>query len=180
MNKAYIIFPLIALLIFGGFYVSFSKGYEAKVAEAKAKVEQAKKDKLAQQVKDRETALAAATKAAIDRKKEREERDRVEEAKKVARQEAEDRRMRAHDDLLKFRDQNTRLKKDLDEVKEVIGKVSEEKKRHADEEAFLKTYVKQAEANVKYYTDLLDKVTAAEKAAAEAAAAAAALAKQKG
>jgi hypothetical protein len=44
-----------------------------------------------------------------------------------------------------------------------------------DEQVFLRTYVKQAESNVKYYYDLLDKIAAAEKArAAEAAAAAAA------
>ena len=34
MNKVYIIIPLIALAIFGGFYVNFSKGYDAKVAAA--------------------------------------------------------------------------------------------------------------------------------------------------
>jgi hypothetical protein len=63
-------------------------------------------------------------------------------------------------------------------VKDATAKIAEEKKRHADEEAFLKNYVTQAEANVKYYYDLLDKVTAAEKAAADAAAAAAAAAKK--
>ena len=51
--------------------------------------------------------------------------------------------------------------------------MTEEKKRHIDEEAFLKTYVVQAEANVKYYYNLLDKIDVAEKARAEAAAAAA-------
>ena len=70
------------------------------------------------------------------------------------------------------------MKKDLSEVKEATAKIADEKKRHADEETFLKTYVKQAEANVKYYYDLLDKITAAEKAAADAAAAAAAAAKK--
>jgi hypothetical protein len=65
-------------------------------------------------------------------------------------------------------------------LKYVVGKISLLKNNPLDEETFLKTNVNQAEANVKYYTDLLDKVDAAEKAAAQAAAAAALAAKQKG
>jgi len=48
-----------------------------------------------------------------------------------------------------------------------------------DEEAFLRTYVQQAEANVKTYYDLLDKLAAVEKARAEAEAAAAKAAKSR-
>ena len=68
----------------------------------------------------------------------------------------------------------SRLKKDLADVKDATVKIAEEKKRYSDEGAFLRNYVKQADANVKYYYDLLDKITVAEKAAADAAAAAAA------
>ena len=78
-----------------------------------------------------------------------------------------------------MRSQVDRLKKDLDEVKVVVAKSTEDKKHLADEDAFLKNYVKQADANVKYYYDLLDKIDAAEKAKAAAEAAAAAAAKQK-
>ena len=70
------------------------------------------------------------------------------------------------------------LKKDLEDVKAATAKVTEDKKHFADEQAFLLTYVKQAEANTKYYYDLLEKIAAAEKAAADAAAAAAAAAKK--
>jgi len=178
MNKVYIIFPLIGLLIFGGFYMSFDKSYAAKQEAIKAKFEQDKKDKAKKQVTDRELAIKAAIEAQSVRKKEKEEKERADEAKKVARQDAEDRRQRAFDDRNKFRDQVSRLKKDLVEVKEATTKINDEKKRYADEQTFLKTYVTQAEANVKYYYGVLDKITAAEKAAAEAAAAAAAAAKK--
>jgi hypothetical protein len=174
MNKVYIIFPLIGLLIFGGFYISFDKSYAAKQVAIKEKVEEAKKAKARQQVIDREAAIKAAVESQALRKKEREEKERADEAKKVARQEAEDRRQRSFDDRNKFRDQVTRLKKELAEVKDTSAKIAEEKKRYADEEAFLKTYVRQADSNVKYYYALLDKINAAEKAAADAAAAAAA------
>ncbi len=178
MNKVYLIFPLIGTLIFGGFYINFDKSYEAKLAAIKAKAEDEKKDKLKQQVLDREKAIASAVEAQKINKVKREEKERADEAKKVARQDAEDRRVRAYDDRNKFRDQVARLKKELDEVKGSMTKIADEKKRHIEEEVFLKTYVKQAEANVKYYYDLLDKVTAAEKRAAEAAAAAAAATKK--
>ena len=178
MNKVYLIFPLIGILIFGGFYISFDKSYEAKLTAIKTKAEDAKKAKAKQQVADRETAIDAAVKAQAARKIEREEKERVEEAKKVARQDAEDKRLHAYEDRNKFHDQVGRLKKDLAEITEATAKIADEKKHHLDEDAFLKTYVKQAEANVKYYYALLEKIAAAEKAAEEARLAAAAAAKK--
>lgn len=178
MNKAYFIIPFIALGIFTGFYMNFAKGYEAKLAVQKARQEQVKKDKAKQEIANREAAIKAAVDAQEKRKKEKEAKDKVEEDKRVARQTAEDQRDRAHSDRLKLTDQARRLKKDLEEVNAEIKKVEEEKKTLVDEQAFLKTYVKQAEANVKYYYDLLDKITVAEKARADAAAAAAAAAKK--
>jgi hypothetical protein len=173
MNKAYLIFPLIGLLIFGGFYINFNKGYEAKELAMKAKAENEKKAKALQQVADREAAIKAAVEAQAIRKKEREAKERADEAKKVAKQQAEDYRQKAFDDRNKFRDQVTRLKRELAEVKESAAKIAKDKESEVKEEEFLKNYVKQAEANVKYYYALLDKISAAEKAAADAAAAAA-------
>jgi colicin import membrane protein len=178
MNKAYFIIPFIALGIFTGFYMNFAKGYEAKLAEQKARQEQVKKDKAKQEIANREAAIKAAVDAQEKRKKEKEAKEKIEEEKRVARQVAEDQRDRAHSDRLKLTDQARRLKKDLDDVNAEIKKIEEEKKTLVDEQAFLKTYVKQAEANVKYYYDLLDKIAVAEKARADAAAAAAAAAKK--
>mgnify|MGYP001547219560 FL=1 len=173
MNKAYLIFPLIGLLIFGGFYINFNKGYEAKELAMKVKADEEKKAKALQQVADREAAIKAAVEAQAIRKKEREEKDRADEAKKVARQQAEDYRVKTFDDRNKFRDQVARLKRELSEVKDSAAKIAKDKESEVKEEEFLKNYVKQAEANVKYYYTLLDKISAAEKAAADAAAAAA-------
>jgi DNA repair exonuclease SbcCD ATPase subunit len=178
MNKVYLIFPLIGILIFGGFYVSFTKTYDAKLAAIKAKVEEEKKAKAKQQEIDRNNAIKSAIEAQARRKLEREAKEKVEEDKKTARQAAEDLRQHNYDERNKFRDQVGRLKKDLEEIKATFAKIAEEKKRYADEDVFLKTYVTKAEANVKYYYDLLEKIAAAEKAAADAAAAAAAAAKK--
>src|SRR5882757_7096832 len=146
MNKVYLIFPLICTLLFGAFYYSFDKGYEQKQADIKAKAEADLKAKAAKDVADRATAIAAAVEAAKKREVERKERDRIAELKATARQEAEDRRLKTFEERNRARDQVSRLKKDLDEVKSTLGKLEDDKKKYLDEQAFLKTYVKQAEA----------------------------------
>ncbi|AOS46341.1 hypothetical protein Verru16b_03445 [Lacunisphaera limnophila] len=178
MNKVYIIVPIILLAVFSGFYVSFSKGYEAKIATAKAKVEEEKKEKARLEVVNREKAIQAAVQAQAKRKLEREAKERLDEQKRVDRQTAEDKRERAFSDRNRLADQKRRLEKDLLEVQEEVKKVEAAKKTFVDEQAFLKNYVKQAEANVKYYYELLDKIAQAEKARADAAAAAAAAARK--
>jgi len=178
MNKVYLIFPLIGLLIFGGFYISFDKTFVAKQEAIKAKAELERKAKAEQQIRDRETAIKAAVEASAIRAKERKEREAQDEAKKVARQQAEDHRQKTFDDRNKFRDQVFRLKRELTEVKEEEAKITEEKKQRESELAFLKTYVTQAESNQKYYYNLLDKIDAAEKAQAAAEKAAAAATKK--
>jgi hypothetical protein len=176
MNKVYIIFPLIVVLIFGGFYLVFNRNYEARLEAVRAKARAEHEVRAKAEIVAREKAIQDAIEASKRRELDRKEKERLEEARKTARQDAEDRRLQARDDRNKFRDQVSRLKKELDDVKATFAKIDEERKRHVEEQAFLKTYVKQAEANVKYYYDMLDKIAAAEaaRAAAEAAAAAAA------
>ena len=174
MNKAYIIFPLILTLIFGAFYYNFDRHDQERQAQIKAKEEATLKAKVAKDIADRAMAIAAAVEASKKREIERKLKTDLEDAKKTARQEAEDRRQRTYDERNRARDQAGRLKKDLEEVKGTFSKIEDERKKHLDEQTFLKSYVKQAEANVKYYYDLLEKIDAAEKAKAVAAAAAAA------
>ncbi|HYC72302.1 MAG TPA: hypothetical protein VEB66_13905 [Opitutaceae bacterium] len=175
MNKIYVIVPLIGLLLFGGYFWNFNKGYKLKEQQKREAVEKAVRDKAIEDEKNRRIAYDNAIKAQEQRKREKEERDRIEEEKKKQRQDLEDKRERSFNERKKFREQVDRLKKEVAEVDDQIKDVEAEKKSHADEQVFLKNYVKQAESNVKYYYDLLDKIDAAEKAraAAEAAAAAA-------
>lgn len=174
MNKIYIFIPMLGVAMFAGFYMNFSKNHEAGLAAIEAKAEVERKGKAHRDVAAREQAIKAAIEAQEKRKLEREERDRLEEAKKVARQEAEDRRQRAFDDRKRTREQLDRLKKDVEAVNAEIAKLETLRQAHLDEQAFLRNYVKQAEANVKYYYTLLDKLVAAEAAKAAAAAAEAA------
>ncbi len=175
MNKVYIIAPLVGCLIFGGIFYNFNRGYEAKIVERKAAAAVELKEKQKRDIAAREQAIKDAIGAQEKRKQERLEKEKREEEDKKAQLDLEDKRTRTFDEKKRFREQVDRLKKELAGVQEEIKKIEDERKRHLDEESFLKTYVKQAEANAKYYYDLLDKIAAAEAArvAAEAAAKAA-------
>lgn len=172
MNKLYILIPVIGCLLFGAYFWNFNAEYKAKQAEKVQKALEIAKERQKQEVADRQHAYEAAIKAQAQRKAEREERERIEEEKKKHRVDLEEKRERAFAERRKNREQVDRLKKEVAGVEEEIAKLELQKKTHLDEQAFLKTYVKQAEANVKSYYDLLDKIEAAEKARAAAEAAA--------
>jgi hypothetical protein len=177
MNKIYILVPLIGVLVFGGFYWNFDKGFEARVEAKKQADQAAAKAKIERDNAARAVAVKAAVEAAERRKAERAEKERVEEAKKKARLDAEDHRQHVFDDRNRLRDEVKRLHTEVDGVKTEIAKLDEEKKHSADELVFVREYVKKAEANQKYYYDLLDRIAAADDAAAKAKAAAEAAAK---
>lgn len=168
MNKIYILVPLIGMLLFGGYYMNFSKGYEAARAAIKQKADADLKAKKELDLKNREKAYQMAIDAAAKRKLERDEKDRIETAKKEARLQAEEQRLQAFDNRKLLREQVDRLKKEVAAVQTEIDKFNEEKKQRSNELTFLKEFVQKAEANQKYYYDLLDKIAAADKAKAEA------------
>ena len=179
MKKTYVYFlvPLIGLIAFGAVYWNFSSGYEAKVAQ-KAKVQRdIREEKLRVEAKNREQAIKDALAAQERRKVEKAAKEAKEKADQEARQLAVEARDKANRDQIKLAQQVERLEKDIKVEKEAIAKIEEERKRASDEEKFLKTYVKQAEANTKSLTEVLDKITAAD--AAKAAADALANAKSK-
>ncbi len=179
MNKVYILAPLIGCLLFFGYYLKFNSQYEAEEEARKAaQVEKVKQKQIADELL-RKAAYDAAIQAQKERTEQRERDAKIEEEKKKSRQDLEDKRERSFNERKKFREQVDRLKKEVAGVEEEIKKIEAEKKSHADEQAFLRSYVKQAESNVKYYYDLLDKIDAAEKARAEAERLAAAAAAKK-
>lgn len=173
MNKIYILVPLVGLLLFGGYYMNFNKGYVATQLAQKQAAEAVIQAKKEQDLKNREIAYKQAIEAAEKRKIERAEKDRIEEEKKLARLQAEDYRQHTFDDRKRFREQAERLKKEVAAVQAEVTKFEEVKKQHNTELASLKELVKKTEASQKYYYDLLDKIAAADaaKAAADALAA---------
>lgn len=179
MKKTYVYFlvPLIGLIAFGALYWNFSSEYDAREAAKKAAIRQARDEKLAQEAKDREIAIKDALASQERRKIEKAAKEAKEKADAEARQLAIEARDRANREQMKLAQQIERLEKDIKAEKDAIAKIDADRKLAVDEQNFLKDYVKQAEANTKSLTEVLDKITAADKARAEAEAAAAKAAK---
>jgi preprotein translocase subunit SecF len=180
MKKNYIYFlvPLIGLLIFGAVYWNFSKGLAEREARRVAAEKQKKEDKLRKQARDNEQAIKDALAAQAKRKAEREAKEAKDKADKEARALAVEARDKANRDSQKLNQQVERLEKEILTEKDAITKLEAEKKKSADEQAFLHEYVKKAEDNVKNLLQVLDKIAAADAARAAADAAAAAAAKK--
>jgi len=178
MNKIYIVVPLLGMLLFGAYFLKFSSGYEAHIAQQKQEAEAKIKAQKALDQKNHEIAYQQAIEAAAKRKLEREEKERIETAKKEARLQAEELRQKNFDDRKLLREQVERLKKEVAAIQAEVAKFEEEKKQHTNEIAAQKELVQKAEANQKYYYDLLEKIAAADAAKAKAEADAAAAAKK--
>ncbi len=172
MNKAYIIWPFVGLLVFGAFYLNFNRTYTEKQKQEQIRIAQEKHDRQVKEAEQRRQAVIAANAAVEQRNKERAEKDKKEEEERLARIALIDRRNRAFDDVNKrLRPQLERLRNDAGDLKDQIAKIEQEKKEYANEEEFLRAYVRKAEANVQSYVNVLEQLAAAEKARADAAAA---------
>jgi len=176
-NYVYFLAPLVALIAFGAIYWNFNAGYEAKEAAKVAAIKQAKKDKLDKEARDREVAIKDAIASQERRKVEKAAKEAKDKADRDARQAAIEARDKAAREQSRLENQKNRLEKDVKAEKEVIAKLEEDKKQAVDEYNFLKDYVKQAQANTKRLTDVVEKIGAADTAKAAADALAAAKAK---
>ncbi|HUJ43636.1 MAG TPA: hypothetical protein VLW52_08515 [Opitutaceae bacterium] len=171
--KTYLIWPVIGLLVFGAFYWNASKGFAEKERQSEIRKQEERKARVIHEAEVRKKAIEDAIAAQQVRMAARAAKEKQEEEDKKAHDALVDRRMRAFDDVNKrLRPQLDRLKGDAEDIRAQIEKLNLEKKEYVDEEAFLRTYVRQAEANVKTYLGLLDQLDAAEKARAIAEAAA--------
>lgn len=177
MKKAYFLVPLIGVIVFAFFYWGAVKDIQAKDLAEKHRVEEARQKKLQDEVATREKAYKDAVVQAERRKKEKAEREAKDQADRDAREALINEREKSFRDQQKLAQQIERQNKDIVAEKEEIAKVEEQKRSFLSEQEFLKTYVKQAEANQKSLEDVLNKIAAAEKAAQDAAKAAATKAK---
>jgi hypothetical protein len=181
MKKNYVYFlpPLVALIVFGAIYWNFLAGYEKEQDRRTLAIKTAKDEKLQQQERDKKTAYDEAIAAQTRRKKEKEDKDAKEQADRDERQLAEDNLKQALRDEAKLADKIRSLNKEIETAKKEVAEVEENKKKAVEEEAFQRTYIKQAEANQKNLLAVLEKIQKADDDAAAAAKAAAAAAAKK-
>ena len=173
MNKAYIIWPLVGLLVFGAFYWNFNQGYVEREKE-KARLEKVQKEeRIRQDLERRKKAIEDATIAQQARHEARVAKEKKDQEANDLRAKLEERQQKAFDEVNRhLRPQLDRQKNEANAVKGEIAQLDLQKKQYVDEEAFIRKYTHQAEANLKTYYDLLEKIKAAEEAHALAEAAA--------
>jgi hypothetical protein len=167
MNKAYFLVPLIAVILFTGYYWSFKTAYEKKLEDQRQVEKEANIERLKVEAKNREIAIQQAVKADAVRKAQRAEKEAKDKKEKEDRNAAADARGKALREQGRLETQARRLADQVVILKEEIGKIEEQKKSAQAEQDFLNVYVKQAEANVVSLTAVLDKIDAANKAKVE-------------
>lgn len=170
MKKSYLYFivPLVMTAIFGVYYWQYASGYEARLAAMDKKQADERQQKLDQEAKAREKAVADAVALAEKRKAEKKAREEQEAKEAAAREVAIQERNKAQQDERKYNDQVKRLQKDVADTKEEISKIDRDQKELQQEEGFLRDFVKQAEANTRSLNGVLEKIDAADRARAEA------------
>jgi len=167
MNKAYFLIPLIAVILFSGYYWSFKTSYEKKLEDQVLVEKQKNVERLKVEAENRKKAIAMAVEADAKRKEERAAKEAKDKKEKEDRLAAADARGKAMQQQNRLETQARRLADQVATLKEEITKIEEQKKSATAEQDFLNVYVKQAEANVVGLTAVLDKIEAANKAAAE-------------
>jgi colicin import membrane protein len=179
MKKSYVYFivPLVALVVFGGFYYNFKSNYEAKLEQAALKIKQEKQAKLDLDNAQKKKAYDEAVAASERRKAEKAAKEKQDAEERDAREQALEDLDKARRDSASLDQKVDRLTKEVESTKKEIAGLELQKKDAVEEQAFLAVYVKQAEANVQSLQTVLDKIKAADDAAAAAAKAAADAAK---
>ncbi len=168
-NYVYFVAPLAGLVVFSAVYWKYSSGYEQKQEDIKKKIQADLQAKLDKEARDREIAAKEAFASQEKRKADKVAKDKKDAEEDELRQKAAQNREKARREAEKLAAQAKRLKKDIEDEKKEVVAIEAEKKQHQDEVAFLRTYVKKSEDNLRNLTIDLDKMTEADKKWEEAA-----------
>lgn len=173
MNKAYLLVPLIATLVFGGYYWNFRVGYNKEVEAKKVVAREAHIAKLHKEEQDRREAIEKANQQSEARKQQKLDKEAREKKAQEARSQSYEEQRLAQAEERKLTDQVKTLNREIEAVKKEVALIEADKKLAISEEAFQQTYVAKAQANVRSLAETLEKIEAADKILKERAAAAA-------
>lgn len=176
MNKTYVIAPLVALVAFIPFYISFNNQHAAEIEAEKAAVREAAAQKLRDEAVARVQAIEEANAINEQRKAERAEKDAKDLMEKEARQAAIDARDAAFNEQNRLSKQADQLAKEVTVLQGEITEVDTRQELYRKEIAHLRQYVPLSENNAKALRKQLADIEAADIARAEAERAAAAAA----
>ncbi len=172
MKKKYIYMfvPICGVIVFSLFYFPFANRYAALQAQKLKQEQLERQHKLEDEAKARQQASIEANLNAERRKKEREAKAAREKAEEDALAAADAARVKAHNDKQKYEGEVADLTKQIKLEQAALAKLATDKEDVLKEQAFLKSYVQQAETNRQNIRSLLEKLAAAEKARADEAA----------
>ena len=173
MNKAYLFVPLIATLVFGGYYWNFRVGYNKENEAKKVAAREAHITKLRKEEQDRRDAIEKANQQADARKQQKLDKEAREKKAQEERSQSYEAQRLAQAEERKLLDQVKVLNREIEAVKKEIAGIEADKKLAISEEAFQQTYVAKAQENVRGLVQTLEKIEAADKILKERAAAAA-------
>jgi hypothetical protein len=131
--------------------------HDARAQEVTRLADIEKQEKRAKEDSARRVAHEQAALILAQRKQERAEKERHEEAQKQARIALEHRRNAAIEQARKLRPQIDRLRTDLEILTSAIARSEERKRELHAEQIFLAGYIKEAEANRNRFYQLLEK-----------------------
>jgi hypothetical protein len=172
MKKKYIymLVPLCGVIVFCLFYVPFARSYDQKLAQKQKQEFKEQQDKANAEAEARRQASIEANQNADRRRAEREAKAARDKAEQEALAAADAARVKAHNDKQKYEQEVTELTKEIKLEQAALAELRTTKEDAVKEQAFLKSYVQQAEANRQEILGLLDKLATAEKARADEAA----------
>lgn len=168
MNRAYVIVPLAAVIVFGGIYWSYSSRREAFIRQHEEQVLAAQRAEQERVQRERAASVESANAALAQRQAERRDKEQREAAQKQAQADAESRRDRAFEQERKLRSQIDRRRAEIERATERLTLLAARQRDLTEEKAFLDTCVPQTEANRDSFYRLLEKWEQAERAKAAA------------
>jgi hypothetical protein len=178
-TSIYFIFPIVALVLFGGYYWNFRSTYEAHQAEIAKAAKEKIAAKLLKDEEERDKAIQDAVEAQKARKAERQAREALDRKQKDDKENARLNADKAEQESQRLQREVEKLTKDVASEKDDIAKIEADDAKQVAEQAFLADYVKKAEDNRADLAMVLTKIQAADEAEARAKALAAAEAKKK-
>jgi colicin import membrane protein len=170
MNKLYVIFPVIGVLIFGAFFWSFNSDFDAREKAKADAIRVQHEAKVRADLEARKKAIEEAIALQEKRKSDNVERKKRDEEEKQVQLDLKNASDKAHSDLERVLRQLDRLKIEIGVEDSALKKLATEKATLIADDEFLQKYVKLAEANQKGLEEILVKIDKVDKDAAIAAA----------
>jgi hypothetical protein len=167
-TSIYFIAPILALVLFGGYYWNFRSQYDAHQAEIVATQKAKKAERLRAEEAAREVAMQDALAAQALRKKERAEREALEQKQRDDKENAVLDSEKAEQESQKLERQAERLTKDVAESEKDVAALEEDDTKQTAQVAFLGDYVKKAQDNRASLADVITKIQAADEAIGKA------------